>query len=64
MPKFEVIFHYGDTGFEENLTEETYDTYDEAERRARACNKHIDCDDYENGDYYYVKKGGTANENL
>ena len=54
--KFEVIFHYGDTGFEENLTGDTFASKAEAEAAASRSNKHIDSEGYDLGDYYYVKE--------
>ncbi len=54
--KFEVIFHYGDTGFEENLTGDTFANKAEAEAAASRSNKHIDSEGYELGDYYFVKE--------
>lgn len=58
MSKYEVIFHYGDTGFEENLTGEIFNSESEAQIRVNSCNKHISCEDYELGDYYYARKIG------
>jgi len=54
--KYEVMFHYGDTGFEENLTGDVFTDKREAEHVARNCDKHIDSEGYELGDYYYVKE--------
>lgn len=53
---YEVVFHYGDTGFEENLTGEIFASKKEAERVASNCDKHIDCEGYDLGDYYYVRE--------
>ena len=54
--RYEVMFHYGDTGFEENLTGDVFTDKRVAERVARNCDKHIDSEGYELGDYYYVKE--------
>ena len=54
--KYGVYYHYGDTGFEENLTGEIYTNRADAERAARISDKHIDSESYELGDYYFVKE--------
>ncbi len=56
MKKYEILYHYGDTGFEENLSGEVFTDLELAKRRARQLDDHIDVEDYELGDYYYVKE--------
>ena len=53
---YEVILHYGDSGFEENISGEIYHSFREASYIARKNNEFMGCDDYENGDYYFVKE--------
>lgn len=56
MAKYEVMYHYGDTGFEENLTGEIFTSKKQADKVCRNSDKHINCEDYELGDYYFVKE--------
>lgn len=53
---YEVMYHYGDTGFEENLTGDIFDSKEDAEYACRMSDKHIDSEAYELGDYYFVKE--------
>lgn len=52
---YEVLLHYGDTNQDENVSGNIYHSLNEAKHTARKCNDYMDYEDYEKGDYYFVR---------
>lgn len=57
--KYLVIYHYGDTNAEEVMEE--FQTLSEAQNRAELNNKKLTTEQYEKGDYYFVKEEKIMN---